>query len=60
MSLSIVLYNILPSSHCLVQLDAGRKLSQLRQVHSILVQNQFECFHEPVRLKKIDDYDVLY
>ena len=43
----IVVYNVLPGSNSLLQLDAGWKLSNLRKMQAILVKNQLKGGHKP-------------
>ena len=47
----IVVYNVLPSSHCLVQFDTGRKFIQLREFSAILFKNQFKCIFKSARIE---------
>ena len=50
------MYNVLPSSYSLIQLDTSRKLVQLREFCAILLKNQFKYIFKPRRIQGIIIY----
>ena len=43
---SVVVYDVFPSSDSLVKLDAGRKLTEVRELFAVLVKHQLKDIHK--------------
>ena len=55
----IVVYNVFPSSHSLIKLDACWKLYQ-REVHSVLIENWFKfSYKSKIYQHNVVEYSIL-